>query len=85
MEKKYELIPSDIEGLFRVKALRDFGDVLAGYVGGYVAYERNLSHDGNAWVFEDARVYGDALVYGDARVQVFMYDQSKLDLSHIYG
>ena len=62
MEKKYELITSDIAGLFRVKALRDFGDVQAGDVGGYVEYECNLSHDGNAWVYGNARVLGGARV-----------------------
>ena len=74
MEKKYELIPSDIEGLFRIKALRGFGDVEVGDVGGYVASEYNLSHDGDAWVsgyarvYEDAQVSGYARVYGNARV-----------------
>ena len=28
--KQYELIPSEIAGLFRVRALRDFGSVKAG-------------------------------------------------------
>ena len=61
--KKYEI---NSEG--RVVALRDFGDVKAGEIGGFVESERNLIHDGNCWVFNDARVSGDALVYGDARV-----------------
>ena len=43
MEKKYELIPSDREGLYRVKALRDFNDVKKGDIGGYIQSERNLS------------------------------------------
>lgn len=30
MEKKYKLIKSDIRGLYRVKALMDFGDVKKG-------------------------------------------------------
>ena len=34
--KKYELIPSGKIGLFRVKALKDFGNVKKENVGGYV-------------------------------------------------
>ena len=52
--------------LFRIKALISFGNVEAGELGGYVEKEENLSHDGNAWVYGDARVCGDAWVYGDA-------------------
>ena len=66
--KKHELIPSDKQGLFRVKALIDFGDVKAGNVGGYVASERNLSQAGSCWVYGNARVYDNARVSGNARV-----------------
>ena len=64
--KKYEMIK---EGeLFRIVALRDFGNVSQGDKGGLIAKENNLSHDGDCWVYGDAMVYGDALVYGNARV-----------------
>ena len=43
IEKKYELIPSDREGFYRVKALRDFNDVKKGDIGGYIQTENNLS------------------------------------------
>ena len=46
--------------LFRIKALISFGDVKAGDLGGFIEKESNISHDGNAWVYGDARVYGDA-------------------------
>lgn len=58
----------------RIRALRDFGGVHAGDTGGWIESEKNLSHDGDAWVngaaqvYGDARVYGDAWVYGDAQV-----------------
>ena len=83
MEKKYRLTEETIEflgrTLHRIEALRDFttsdGEIVyKGEKGGWVESENNLSHDGNAWVYGDARVYGDALVcggaqvYGDARV-----------------
>ena len=46
--------------LFRIKALVSFGDVKEGTLGGYVEKEENLDHEGNAWVYGDARVYGNA-------------------------
>ena len=54
--------------LFRIRALIDFGDVKAGDLGGYIEKEKNLSHNGNAWVSDNAWVYGDAWVYDNARV-----------------
>ena len=54
--------------LFQVRALVSFGNVDAGELGGWVKAEKNLSQEGDAWVYGDARVYGDACVYGDARV-----------------
>ena len=82
MEKKYELVPSDKEGLFRVKALRDFGDVKKGEVGGYVESERNLSHEGNCWIYDDAVVRGNAWVYCNARV----YDNAMVfECASVFG
>ena len=76
--KKYELTTNTKmrfgRKLFQIKALVSFGDVAAGDLGGYIEKEENLSHDGDAWVYDralifgDARVSGDARVYGDARV-----------------
>ena len=79
MEKKYILTNNDIVNynghvLYRIKAVRSFGDVRKGDLGGYIESEDNLSHEGNAWikdnafVFENARVSGDALVYDIAEV-----------------
>ena len=71
--KKFELTSEFITNifgtkLFRIKALIEFGNVKAGELGGFVEKEENLSQDGNAWVYDNARVYGDACVCGDARV-----------------
>lgn len=66
--KKYKLIKSDVRGLYRIKALRDFGDVKKGDIGGYVESERNLSHGGICWIYGLVLVCGDACVYGHARV-----------------
>ena len=72
--EKYELLKDDtkeVSGhtLYRIKALRDFGDVTKGDLGGYIESEDNLSHNGDAWVFDDARVWGNAEVCGSAVIK----------------
>ena len=70
--KKYELTDDTVQfcgkTLHRIKALRDFGDVKTGALGGYIEAESNLSHDNDSWVYGNAWVYGDAQVSGNARV-----------------
>ena len=76
--KKYELTKETkvIGGktLFRIRALRSFGDIKAGDLGGFIENERNLSHEDNAWVsgnakvIDNARVSDNALVIDNARV-----------------
>ena len=68
---KYELTKDTItingdQTLYRIKALRDFGDVKAGDLGGYVQSENNLSHEGDCWIYDEAKVYDDAEVSGSA-------------------
>jgi hypothetical protein len=63
MEKKYEFIIGDSvqvghRRLFRIRALRDFGRIRRGDVGGYLECEANLDHSGEAWVADVAQVYG---------------------------
>lgn len=69
---KYELTDEtiDVSGttLHRIKALKDFGNVKKGELGGYVESEYNLSQIGNCWVYGNARVCGDAELCGNARV-----------------
>ena len=65
---KDEFIEFDGRKLYRIRALKDFHNVKKGKVGGYIASERNLSHEGDAWVYGNACVYGDAWVYGNACV-----------------
>ena len=70
-QKKYELLKNDTitapngKTLYRIKALIDFGVVLAGSLGGYIEKEDNLTHTGNAWVYGDAQVSGDTRVSGN--------------------
>ena len=52
--------------LHRIEALRDFCCIKAGERGGYIESEANLSHDGNCWVYGNAKVCGSAKVYDNA-------------------
>jgi len=75
--KKYEMVGwGNCCGLSRIRALRDFGDVKKGDVGGWIRSESNLSHDGDCWIFDNARVYENAHVYGNALIW---------DAANIYG
>ena len=71
--KKYELtneiknLPGGVV-LYRIRALKDFADVKAGDLGGFVQSEANLDQNGGAWIYENARAYEDAVVFGDAEV-----------------
>ena len=60
--------------LHRIRATVAFGDVSVGDLGGWIEKEENLSHDGEAWVYGEARVYDKARVYGEARV----YDKARV-------
>ena len=72
MERKYELtdetIICDGRTLYRIKAVRDFGNVKAGELGGWIEKESNLSHSGNCWVYDEGEVWGDAEVWDNAKV-----------------
>ena len=86
--KKYELIDSDISGLYRIRSLIDFSNVKKGDIGGYVEYEINLSQCDNAWVYNNARVSGNARVYDNARVSgnARVYDNARVSgNAHVYG
>jgi len=73
--KKYEIVQAMQElhsmnhKIFRIRALRDFSDVKAGDLGGFVESEMNLSHSGNCWVYNDAVVAGEGRVREDAIVK----------------
>ena len=54
--------------LHRIKALKSFGNIKEGDLGGWIESEKNLSQDGNAWVYDNAKVRGNATIRGDAWV-----------------
>jgi hypothetical protein len=63
---KYELMLTG--SMYRIRALKDFSDVKAGDLGGFVESESNLSHNGDCWVYGNAKVYGNGEVFGNAKV-----------------
>ena len=84
--KKYELTDntSSYKGivLHQIRALRSFGNVKTGELGGFIESEDNLSHIGTCWVYNSAKVYGkiklmgtsivsdEAIVTGNATIRV---------------
>jgi hypothetical protein len=60
---KYELTEEtkEVRGVTvrRIRALKDFGDVKDGYLGGWIEAERNLSQNGECWASENAWVCGN--------------------------
>ena len=69
---KYEILEEtktvNDHTLHRIRALRDFGNVKKGDIGGWIEKEKNLSHEGYCWIYGDAMVYDDAKVKGNAIV-----------------
>lgn len=92
-DKKYELVKEntieyDGKTLYQIKALKDFGDVKTGDLGGYIEKEYNLSQDGNCWVYDKAKVYHNAKVYDNAKVygEAKVYGSAEVyDEARVYG
>ena len=68
--KKYKLTEETInvncKTLYRIEALKDFGNVKKGDKGGFIENEENLSQSDNCWVCGDAMAYDNARVFGNA-------------------
>ena len=63
--RKYEFTGElNSKGLHQIRAVRSFGSIRSGDVGGFIESESNLSHTGDSWVFSDAKVSGNAKVSG---------------------
>ena len=90
--KKYELtddsITFDGRKLFRIRAIRSFSNVAAGDLGGYVEKEENLSHDNDAWIYNNAYIFGNARICDDAHIcdKACVFGDARIcDDAHIYG
>ena len=66
---KYILVGSNYLYYYRLKALKDFGDVSKGDIGGLVMSYHNLSRTGNCWVYDNAVVKDYARVAENAQVR----------------
>lgn len=71
--KKYkftdEFIKFKNKKLYRIEALRTFGDVKKGDKGGFIEKEENLSHNDSCWIYDDSLVYDEATVYDNAIIK----------------
>lgn len=69
-QKKYKLTKEtmcfDGVTLHRIQALKDFGNVDAGELGGWVESEKNLSQFGDCWIAMEAKAYGGAEIGDNA-------------------
>lgn len=70
--RKYELTDETIiidgKTLHRIKALRSFGSVVKGELGGFVECEANLSQRGNCWVYNNAKIHNAARVVNNSQI-----------------
>ena len=66
--------------IYRIEANRNFADVKAGDLGGYIESAENLSDEGDCWIYNDAIVCDSAKVKDNAKV----YDKAKImDFSRV--
>ncbi len=93
--KKYK-IRKDLKnehGYYRIQAVKDFGDVKKGELGGHIESYRNLSQDGNCWVYPTGYVSGNAKVLDDAKIIIdsdisgnsIIKGSAEISFSCIYG
>lgn len=90
MNRKYELVPSDIieykgRRLTRIRATRDFGrfvycglGIKAGELGGYIESEKNLSQKGDCWIYPNAKAMDNSQVKDNAELLDYaeIYDEA---------
>ena len=86
MEKKYKLTDETINlngvTLYRIEALKDFGEIKKGDKGGFVESEKNLSQEGNCWIYNNSCVYDYGCVSGDACI---LGNSMVNDSARVYG
>lgn len=64
---KYELLPTETS-LYRLRALKDFGDVKKGDLGGLVSGESNIGIWGDCWIDNTCCVINGCMVRDNAQV-----------------
>ena len=90
--RKFELtnITMEFKGrtLYRIRALKDFSDIEAGDLGGWVSSEDNLSQEGDCWIYNEAKCMDNARMCDNSTMHDYskMYDYSIMrGNSEMYG
>lgn len=84
--RKYEMTNITMEfeerTLYRIRALKDFRNVKAGDLGGWVSDKYNLSQEGDCWIYDEAKCMDNARMYHNSA----MYNNSVMcDFSEMHG
>ena len=80
MDRKYEFTGETMR--YNSHTLRRIRRLSDGSLGGWIESEENLSHDGDCFVYDDAKIFGNAVVRDDATV---CYRAIVCDDARIYG
>lgn len=81
-----ELVEKNGHTLGQIQSLKDFGDVKAGDLGGFIECDQNLRHENNCWVADQAMVLAGAMIWDDAIIKddavvegdVWVYDNAQI-------
>ena len=84
--RKYEMTNITMEfeerTLYRVRALKNFRNVKAGDLGGWVSGKHNLSQEGDCWIYDEAKCMDNARMYHNSA----MYNNAVMcDFSEMHG
>ncbi len=77
---KDEKIEDNFDWLYRIQAIKDFGDVKAGDKGGWVSGYHNLSQEGNCWIYDDACACDDSHVSDNAKLKDYACINENVDI-----
>lgn len=73
VEPKFKLTDAtkDFGGtkVHRIVAVKDFGNIRAGHLGGWIEKEENLTHAGDCWIYDEGIVLNDACIRDNAQVR----------------
>ena len=84
--RKYEMTNITMEfeerTLYRIRALKNFRNVKAGDLGGWVSGKHNLSQEGDCWIYDEAKCMDNARMYHNS----VMYNNAVMcDFSEMHG
>ena len=93
MDKKFELLKSDYISLkrtnstvYRIRALKNFFDVKAGDLGGYVSSESCLDQNDDSWIYDDAIVVNSTItnsrIYNDTFIRDSFIEGCKISCKY---